>query len=174
MTILDPMHNLYLGTAKHVLKNIWLKQELINKHQLEAIQTQVDSVSVPNKMGRIPSKIVSSFGGFTADQFKHWTNIYSLFALHDVLPQQDFECWKHFVLASRLLNQMEISKSDIELSDALLLQFCRRVERTYGKSIITPNLHSFEAVYTGFWPHLWVLVSYSLLRDLMAYSKVFL
>ena len=29
MSIIDPMHNLFLGTAKHVLKNIWIKKELI-------------------------------------------------------------------------------------------------------------------------------------------------
>lgn len=31
--------------------------------------------------------------------------------------------------------------SDVNIADALLLQFCRRVERLYGKSVITPNMH---------------------------------
>lgn len=141
MTIIDPMHNLYLGTAKHILKSVWLEQDLITKKQLESIQSRVDSVHVPSKVGRIPSKIASSFSGFTADQFKNWTNIYSLFALYDILPTEDFECWKHFVLASRLLNHMHISFTDVQLADALLLQFCKRVERMYGTAIITPNMH---------------------------------
>lgn len=30
--IIDPMHNLYLGTAKHILKNIWLDKNYHRKH----------------------------------------------------------------------------------------------------------------------------------------------
>lgn len=160
MTITDPMHNLYLGTAKRILKKVWIEQNLISTKQFEVIQARVDSVRVPGKLGRIPSKIASSFSGFTADQFKNWTNIYSLFALRDILSTEDFECWRHFVLASRLLNQMQLSQSDVQLADALLLQFCKRVERMYGGAIITPNMHmhchlkecilDYGTIY-GFW-----------------------
>ena len=68
MTIIDPMHNMYTGTAKHILRAVWLEQNLITKKQLEIVQNRVDSVVVPR---RIPSKIASSFSGFTADQFKN-------------------------------------------------------------------------------------------------------
>ena len=141
MTIIDPMHNMYIGTAKHILRAVWLEQNLITKKQLEIVQNRVDSVVVPSRLGRIPSKIASSFSGFTADQFKNWTNIFSLFALYDILPSTDFDCWKHFVLASRLLNQDYLSSGDIQLADGLLMQFCKRVEYLYGTSIITPNIH---------------------------------
>ena len=30
---------------------------------------------------------------------------------------------------------------DISLSDALLLQFCRRVQRIYGSNVVIPNMH---------------------------------
>ena len=141
MTIIDPMHNLYLGTAKHVLKDVWVEQNLITKKHLEVIQRCVDSVHVPSNFGRIPSEISSSFSGFTADQFKNWTNIFSLFALYDILPSEGFECWKHFVLASQLLNQIHLTSANIQLAGAVLLQFCKRVERMYGKYVVTPNTH---------------------------------
>ena len=44
-------------------------------------------------------------------------------------------------MACRILCQNTISNDDITLVDALLLQFCRRVERMYGESAITPNMH---------------------------------
>ena len=69
------------------------------------------------------------------------TNIYSVLSLYDILDQGDFQCWQHFVLASRLLTQPVISISDLHLADALLMQFCRRVERKYGKNMITSNMH---------------------------------
>ena len=141
MSIIDPMHNLYLGTAKTILKNVWLNQGMLTKADLTNIQKCVDSTNVPPMVGRIPLKIASSFAGFTADQFKNWTNLFSLVALHDILPSDHLECWRHFVLASRLLSQMQISLTHVKLADALLLQFCRRVERMYGPSVVTPNMH---------------------------------
>ena len=38
MTVVDPMHNLFLGTAKHLVKNVWMKQELLKKPDLSLIQ----------------------------------------------------------------------------------------------------------------------------------------
>jgi hypothetical protein len=141
MSIIDPMHNLYLGTAKRIINYIWLETGLLTKKDLSVVQDRVNSVCVPPTVGRIPLKIASSFAGFTANQFQNWTNIFSLMVLHDLLPTDDFECWRHFVLASRLLTQMHLSLNDIQLADALLLQFCRRIERMYGRSVVTPNMH---------------------------------
>jgi len=140
MAVIDPMHNLYLGTAKHVLKRIWHDNSIIDKKNYVAIQECVDVVQVPPSLGRLPSKVLSSFAGLTADQLKNWTNIFSLFALRDHLSSNDFECWHHFVLASRILTQLQLSTSDVQLAHALL-QFCRRVEQMYGSSVVTPNMH---------------------------------
>lgn len=145
MTIIDPLHNLFLGSAKHILKKVWIEKNLIPQKMFSGIQIIVDKITVPP---RIPSKIASSFSGFTGDQFKNWTNIFSPLVLYDILPEED---WKHFVLASRILCKSTISHHDIQLADALLLQFCRRVERMYGKSLITPNMylhcHIKESLY---------------------------
>ena len=135
MTIIDPMHNLYLGTAKRMLQ-IWIDQCIISKHDMQTIQNFVDSVQAPEHVGRIPFKIASSFSGFTADQYKNWTNLYSLMALKDLLPTQHLECWCYFVLASRLLCKMSISSDEIQLADALLVKFCCKVEQLYGKTLL--------------------------------------
>lgn len=141
MTIIDPMHSLYLGTSKHVLKDMWLEQQLITKSDLNVIQKRVDAICVPHGIGRIPSKISSSFSGFTADQFKNWTDTYSLLSLYDILDKDNLELWRHFVLASRILTQMQITTTELQLADALLLRFCNRAQRMYGCEIITPNMH---------------------------------
>ena len=139
MAVIDPMHNLCIGTAKHI-KNIWIKQGLITDADSNIIQNHVDSIQVPSYVGRIPLKI-ASFSGFTADQLKNWTNLFSLMVLRDILPSEHFQCWGHFVLEYRLLCQMSLTDTDIRLADALLLQFCRRAEILYGKEAITPNMH---------------------------------
>ena len=45
------------------------------------------------------------------------------------------------MLACRILCKHSLSKHDLSLADALLIQFCKRVQNLYGKSFITPNMH---------------------------------
>ena len=137
---IDPMHNLFLGTGKRIL-SLWIDCNLLNKTHFEEIQHFVDSMVVPSDVGRIPSKINSGFAGFKADQFKTWITIYSIPALHTILSNDHLECWRHFVLACRILCKHVLSNADINLADALLLQFCKRVQRMYGENAITPNMH---------------------------------
>lgn len=59
----------------------------------------------------------------------------------NILPTADLECWRHFVLACRLLCQQRISFTELDLADALLMKFCVRVEQMYGKDVISPNMH---------------------------------
>ena len=105
------------------------------------LKKTVDSTSVLSFVGRISYKIASSFSGFTADQFKNWTNLFSLICLRSILPSDHMQCWRYFANAYRLLCQMKITDAEIKLADAYLLQFCIRTEKIYGKGIITPNMH---------------------------------
>ena len=74
------MHNLFLGSAKHVLKDIWIKNGLIQEKQIQQIQDVMNSMKTPTGVGRIPCKIETGFSGFTADQFKDWVILfYSMF-----------------------------------------------------------------------------------------------
>ena len=53
MCTIDPMHNLLLGTAKHVMET-WKKLSVIDNKTLVAIQHKVDSFICPPNIGRIP------------------------------------------------------------------------------------------------------------------------
>ena len=122
MLCIDIMHNLFLGTGKHMI-SVWLEQQILTKDNFQIIQSFVDSVNVPTDIGRIPLKIGSGFTGFTADQFKTWIMIYSIPALFGVLPTEHLECWRHFVLACRILCRQLLSLTDIDLADGLLYDF---------------------------------------------------
>ena len=75
--VVDPMHNLFLGTANHFLKAVWLESGVISQAQFEIIQHRVDLATTPSGIGRIPNKISSGFSSFTADQWKHWVVYFS-------------------------------------------------------------------------------------------------
>ena len=97
MGIVDPMHNLLLGTAKHML-SVWKDLNLFTTDQFEVIQQKVNSFHTPADVGRIPTKISSGFSGFSADQWRNWTLLYSLYALKDVLYYSHFNCWSKLVI----------------------------------------------------------------------------
>ena len=134
------MHNLYLGTAKHMIK-VWKEKHRIRQEHLALIQNCIDELNVPFGVGRIPYKVGSNFAGMTADQWMNWTNIYSLYALHDVLPAVDLKCWSLFVQASILLRQYSISQADLNDADLKLFEFCTVFEAQYVKEFCTPNMH---------------------------------
>ena len=82
---------------------LWIKSGMLSSSHFIEIQNFVDSMVVPSDIGRIPHKIESGFAGFKADQFKTWITIFSIPALHGILPNNYLECWRHFVLACRIL-----------------------------------------------------------------------
>ena len=141
MLVIDPMHCLFLGIAKHFFKKILLSTGVLTDAHLTTIQNRIDCMSVPSDIGRIPHKIESCFYSFTADQYKNWVLHYSIICLHGLLPPEYLECWRHFVLACRYLCQPSLKMNDVTIADALLLQFCRRTERLFGSEVITPNMH---------------------------------
>ena len=110
MIIKDPMHNLLLGTAKHML-NVWKETGKIKANDMELMQEKVDGLVGPSDVGRI-----SSFGlsCFTADQWKNWTLLYSLACVKPILPIRDFKCWLYFVKACHILWSRKINLSEAE------------------------------------------------------------
>ena len=138
--LIDPMHNLLLGTAKHVLKT-WIEMGLLSDSDLQRLQKRVNLVKPPSEIGRIPSKISEGFKGFTADQWKNWVCIYSLFALKGVIPNEHYGMWTAFVHACQLICRKVITKEECNEADQKLMRFCIMFEALCGKEKCTPNMH---------------------------------
>ena len=139
-TIVDVMHNLFLGTGKHILK-LWLSLELLSKLDLAKIESRIGNFSVPGSVGRLPSNISSNHGGFTANQWQSWIVLYSPVVLKGILDKQHYNCWLLFVRACSPLCGRIITYTEIDTADLLLLNFCKKVEQLYGRENCTPNLH---------------------------------
>ena len=136
----DPMHNLFLGTAKYVFK-LWDKQGVIGKEEMKQLEKRIEQMDVPTDMGRLSKKISSNYGSYTAEQWKNWTLIYSMYALKGVIEDNHLQCWQTFVLACKYLCRSTVTTVDLERADLLLLKFCKEFEKLYGKKAITPNMH---------------------------------
>ena len=139
-TVIDPMHNLFLGTAKRMFQ-LWIERDLLTKEKLKLIEERINKLDVGTGFGRLPHKIVSNHGRYKASQWKNWTIIYSTYALHGVLSEEHLNCWHTFVMACRLLTVPVLSHTDLKKADMLLLKFCRQFEELYGKSEVRINMH---------------------------------
>lgn len=140
MVVIDPMHNILLGTSKHVFA-VWKYLGILSKKDFETLQNRIDNVKVPQDLGRIPSNITSGFSGFTADQWKNWTTVYSLFCLKGLIGEDHYDMWYDFVQACSILCSRIISVEKVKKADDYLMTFLHKFERLYGPQHCTPNMH---------------------------------
>lgn len=120
--MVDPMHNLLLGTAKNMM-TIWKDSGLLSATAFEKIQQQVDAINLPAGIGRVPGKIAAGFSNFTAEQWKTWTVVLSRYVLKEVLPTRDFKVWCLFAEACSIICRPILHISHVEQADNLLLKF---------------------------------------------------
>lgn len=135
---IDPMHNLYLGTSKHVME-VWQKAN--SAKDVSVIQDKVNSMIPPSDVGSIPAKISSNFNDITADEWKNWTLIYSVYSLNDILPPQHMAMWELYVRASTIPCTRVITTENLKLPHSLLLQFNTLFEQILGPEHCTINMH---------------------------------
>ena len=85
--------------------------------------------------------LLLSYYGFTADQWRNWTCIFSPVALKNFLPANHLLCWLLFVKATTILCSRIISVEDLRVADSYLILFCKEFEKLYGSRRCTPNMH---------------------------------
>ena len=152
---IDPMHNLFLGTAKHVFKH-WINDRILKKAELEELEKRIERLQVPVDIGRLPKVISSNCGSYTAEQWKNWTLVYSLYALKDVLKEPHFRCWQSFVLACKYLFKPILTDGDVTRANLLLMKFGNDCQTIYGKHFCTPNINlhcHFNDIVKDYGPH---------------------
>ena len=140
----DPMHCLFLGIAKWIIKSIFVNQGKLSMEQLRVAQKRMDHVELPSDIGRIPPKIAIGNDGFsnlTADQWKTFIMIYSTNILWDMLDNSDRKILGHFVRACNLLAARFITEDDLKEAQERLNDMAHLIENTYGPEFITSNIH---------------------------------
>ncbi|CAC5394239.1 unnamed protein product [Mytilus coruscus] len=110
ITALDPMHNLFLETAKHMI-SVWKTTKLLCDDDFRLIQERLEPFQCTSDIGRLPKTFSSSFGSFNADQYKNWTLLFSIY----LLPSEHLDCWRKFVLACRRLCSIFITVNNAKL-----------------------------------------------------------
>ena len=103
----DPMHCLFLGIAKWMVKRIWVDLGVLSFNSLDQIQRKMNEFQIPADLGRIPGKIHcgEGFSNFTADQWRIFISIYATVVLWDHLKEVDKKILTYFVQICNLFVQ---------------------------------------------------------------------
>ena len=68
--VVDPMHCLFLGIGKWIMKQCLLDHDKFSKDQLTILEKRMSNVKVPSEIGQILLKVTrgsEGFNRFTAD-----------------------------------------------------------------------------------------------------------
>jgi hypothetical protein len=141
--VIDPMHCLFLGIAKWIVKRIWIDEKILTQNNLQSIQKKMNEFQVPADLGRIPGKIYcgEGFSNFTADQWRNFFLIYSTVVLWDHLPSHDRQILTYFVRVCTILVRRIIEVDEMNEAHKGLIKIIKLIEEHYGEGKITPNLH---------------------------------
>jgi hypothetical protein len=141
--VIDPMHCLFLGIAKWIVKRIWVDENILTQHALQSIQKKMNEFQLPADLGRIPGKIYSGegFTNFTADQWKNFFLIYATVVLWDHLSTIDRKILTYFVRVCTILVRRIVDVNEMEEVHTGLIEIIRLIEEKYGEGKISPNLH---------------------------------
>ncbi|OAD71046.1 hypothetical protein PHYBLDRAFT_148265 [Phycomyces blakesleeanus NRRL 1555(-)] len=158
-TVIDPMHNLYLGTAKRIMEK-WRSSGLITDAHLAEMQLDADKLVLPEDYMPLGTKIGCGFPFMKADEWKSWCLVYSPVILHGRLPEAHLGNWTTFVNACQYLSMPSISMAHLDEAHQSLEAFCRECEKLYKAPFLSPNMHlhlhlretvlNFGPVY-GYW-----------------------
>jgi hypothetical protein len=142
MTI-DPMHCLFLGIARWIVKRLWVDEKVLTQSALQSIQKKMNEFQVPADLGRIPGKIDcgEGFSNFTADQWRIFFTIYATVSLWKYLTETDQKILVYFVKVCQLFVKRIVKINSLREIHTMLIKIVTLIEQKYGRDKITPNLH---------------------------------
>lgn len=149
-TVIDVMHNLYLGTPVRMM-DIWRPQNRSQRNyfsddQLKEMAREARKVVLPlgYDVSSLIRKIDGSPRGFSnlkADEWKTWVIALSPVLLHGRLDRLYFNHWLDYVEANRIIASPTVTVQEIDKAHVLLHRFCQAMEYVYDPTALTPNMH---------------------------------
>ena len=87
MTIIDGMHNIFLGSVNYFICKILIATDILDKQKLQLVHNRMKRLQLPCDIGRLPS-MFDSGATFTAEQWMNWTLYFSVFCFYGILDNR--------------------------------------------------------------------------------------
>jgi hypothetical protein len=145
MTVLDPLHNLWEGLFKDLLKQFLNSTEkevkTLTKKLLEEFENEVAATRFPRSMGPVLGKIGHKMSKFTGHELKNMLNTFFLWLVDGSVTEDQFQLVQHLHVASRIADERVVTDELIEELDSNLEAYCTLYAEVYGGAALKPNHH---------------------------------
>lgn len=140
----DYLHNSLLGVARY-FGRLWFDSSNHGKEyyigtQTDKIDDRLTSIQPPNNLTRAPRSL-SHRRFWKGSEWRSWLLFYSLPCLVGVLKDVYLRHWLLLVHGLSLLLSESISEIDIVNANIMLAKFVLLVDRYYGRTHLTYNVH---------------------------------
>jgi hypothetical protein len=147
MLLLDPLHNVWEGMFKDLLK-IWVKHpnnelRCITKKMTQAMEAATKRCRFPRSMGPVLGKVAHNMSKFTGAELKNMLNTFFIWLIDGAPSVSDkhIQLVTHLHLASRILDARVTTESQISELEEHLKDYCTTFQKMYGASALKPNHH---------------------------------
>lgn len=145
-TVVEPMHNLFLGTVRHLV-DLWLKDEGLSQAKLKEMESffAPSNFLVPSEsaFGSIPRKIAigQGFSYFKASEWKNWCISMAPLKLREYIPARKYANFMKLRGIICKLDNPDITSEGIKQVHQEIEEFGQDFEDVYGKDKVKPNQH---------------------------------
>ncbi len=138
--VIDPMHNLFLGSAKSFFA-LLVEREILDDIKMAQMTQNLEKIYSNSSKSWLPKNIGSHWKYFNAYEWKQFTLVYSLQAFRGVISKQYLETWSIFVEACQLISKPCVTKTDLEAADLCFQNYIKALQKQFGRESIKPNQH---------------------------------
>lgn len=142
MTMVDPMHTVFLGMIRHETELIF-QDPLFCKESQRVFSSRMKNLRVPYDVGRLPNSLGEKleFSTLTADQWKNFALIYAIPCFWELLPPESYESICLLSEIVQIIVQPALTNADISRLDYLIKAHHQCFERNYGRFEVSINYH---------------------------------
>lgn len=145
-TIIDPMHNVYMGTGSKIIK-LLKRAGVLDDAAIATLHALIKRVALPRDLGAgMARKIKAGFSSMSADELKlFWLVFAEPFLKRSILGPKFTSKMRRlvcaFAAAVRLVSSAVLTTRQINEIGTHLLTTCRLMEDIFGASSISINQH---------------------------------
>jgi hypothetical protein len=145
MTVLDPLHNMWEGLFKDLLKQFLKgtnkKVTKLSDKLLAEFEIEVGRCRFPRSMGPVLGKIGHKMSRFTGHELKNLLNTFFLWLVDGSITEDEWQLVQHLHQASRIADERFVTTDQIETMEDHLVKYCDLYETVYGGKELKPNHH---------------------------------
>jgi hypothetical protein len=145
MTVLDPLHNVWEGLFKDLLKQFVESTNAnvmrLSTQILTEFENEVRRCRFPRSMGPVLGKIGHKMSRFTGHELKNMLNTFFLWLVDGSVNEKQYQLVSHLHEASRIADERVVTDAQIDDLEAHLKEYCTLYAEVYGGNALKPNHH---------------------------------